>query len=64
MATEPRIPLARIGLASAAPMDLAVAPGIHREVFLARIAAWRGCFAVASGRCFTCTAWRFGSPNA
>ena len=49
MSTEPRIPLARLGLASTAAPDLPVTPGVGRDVFLARIAAWRACFAAAPG---------------
>jgi hypothetical protein len=50
MATDARIPLACIGLASAAPLDRRVTPTLDRRAFLARIAAWRECFATA-----TCT---------
>lgn len=49
MNAEPRIPLSDIGRVSAASPALAVTPDVAREAFLARIAAWRHCFAAAPG---------------
>lgn len=44
-----RIPLARIALAAAAPLDDAVTPDASRGHLLARMAAWQAAFAAAPG---------------